>query len=268
MRASSVVRPTNAGPVGAEEADRKRGRRRSGTPSRSASASCCVSWDGPVRRRVTSRLRSSVYSARAAPRSPAASSRRISARWISSESGSSAACRRVSGDRSAQVAVPCGGGGELLEQRDEAVAVLVLRLERPLVVEPGKEGALAERERLFGVPGGAEALGLEDVDPGVGREADAVASRDERVLAERAAQRPERAAQARARAVVEHVGPESGGDGGPRLRARAEGQPAEQRARPSRRERTAFTVDLCGDLADESQPQHRQSVTAFVLTVH
>ena len=51
------------------------------------------------------------------------------------------------------------------------------------------------------------------------------------------------------------------GDGRPWLGARAECQPGEQRARPPRRKRTALSVDLCGDLADELQPQHRQSLT-------
>ena len=261
MRASSVVRPTNA----ARSARSRRTGNAVGvaaaTPSRSASASCCVSCDGPVRRRVTSRLRSSRVlgegGAAIAGGVEPAHERAMNLLRQRLECGLPTGQR----NRLPQLAVPCGGGRQLLEQRDEAVAVLVLRLERPFVVEPGKEWPLEERERLVGVPGGAEALGLEDVDPRVGREADPVASRDERVLAECAAQRPERTAQARARAVVENVGPEDGGDRRSRLRARPEGEPAQQRAGPSRRERTAFTVDLSGDLADQSQPQHRQSVT-------
>ena len=164
-------------------------------------------------------------------------------------------------DRAAQIAVPCGGRRQLLEQRDETFAVLVLCLERPLLVETGEEGAVAERERLVAAPVGAQALGLEHVDPRVRRQADAIACRDERLLAERAAERPERAAQARAGALVQHVGPEDGGDGRSRLEAGAEGEPGEQRARPPGRKRTAFAVDLRGDLAHEPQPQHRQSVT-------
>ena len=153
-----------------------------------------------------------------------------------------------------------GGGGELLEHRDETVAVLLLRFVRPLVVEPGEEGAFEERKRLLGLPGGAEALCLEDVDPGVGREADTVAGRDERVLTHRAAQGPERAAEARAGAVVEDVGPEDGCDGRPRLRPRPEREPTQERPRPSGRERANLAVDLGGNVADQSEPQHRQSV--------
>ena len=93
-----------------------------------------------------------VYSASAAPRSPAASSRRISARWISSESGSSAAWRRVSATARRRSPSRAAARGELLEQRDDTVAMLVLRLERPLVVEAGQERAIAQRERLLGRP--------------------------------------------------------------------------------------------------------------------
>ena len=43
-------------------------------------------------------------------------------------------------NRLSQVAAPFGGGRELLEHRDETVAVFLLRLVRPVIVEPGRNG--------------------------------------------------------------------------------------------------------------------------------
>ena len=152
MRASSRARPTNV----ARSARSSRTGKRAAVPRRRPVAERVGELlrlgDGPVRRRVTSRLRSSAYSASAAPRSPAASSRRISARWISSESGSSAAWRRVSATARRRSPARSAVAASVFEQRDEALAVLVARLEHPLVVEAGQERALAERERLLERP--------------------------------------------------------------------------------------------------------------------
>ena len=165
------------------------------------------------------------------------------------------------GDGAAQVSLPRGRCGKLLEQRHEALAVLVLRGQRPFLVEAREKRAVAERERLVRPSLRPEPVGLEHVDPRALCQADTIAGGDERLLAERAAEGPERAAEAGARALVEHVGPEDRGDGRPRLQARAQCQPRQQRARSPGRQRTALAVHLRGDLADESEPQHRQSVT-------
>ena len=161
---------------------------------------------------------------------------------------------------SAQIARLDGRRRERLEQRDDALAMVVLRLERPLVAEIRQQVVVAKRERVRESSLRPQALGLEDVDRRLRREPDAFARRDEGVFTERAPERPERAAQARARALVEHVGPEDRRDGCPRMEAGMKREPRQERARPSGRKRAALAVDLCRDLSHESQLQHRQSV--------
>ena len=158
-----------------------------------------------------------------------------------------------------------GFARQRLEGRDRSLTVSVARLEHPFIVEVGQQCAFAERERLSAAPFGAEAFGLEHVDPGAVREADAVARRHERLGAERPPQCPERAAEARARTLVEHVGPEARRHGGPRVQARVERQPAEQRPRPARagarsrrRRPRRRSHPRAGD------PHHRQSVQRHV----
>ena len=234
IRASSVSRPTNV----VRSARSSRTGNDAGaaaTPPRSSSANCCVSREGPVRSRVTRRLRSSVYSASAAPRSPAASSRAHQRPMDLLGERLERSLTPRQGDGAAQIAVTCRGRSQLLEQRDEAFAVLVLRRQRPLLVEAGQEGAIAERERVVAASLGAQAFGFEHVDPRVRRHADAIACGDERPLAERAAEGPQRTPETGPRALVEHVGPEDRGDGRSGLEAGAKRQPREQRARPTGR---------------------------------
>ena len=75
-----LLRPTNVARSARSSRPGNATRGATEAPRRSESASACVSADGAVFRRVSSRLRSSPYSASAAPRSPAASRRRISER--------------------------------------------------------------------------------------------------------------------------------------------------------------------------------------------
>ena len=74
--------------------------------------------------------------------------------------------------------------------------MLVAGFERPLVLEPRQELAVAERKRLLELPGHAKPLGLAHVDPDSVAETDPVAGGDEHpvgLLAELSPQRPERA---------------------------------------------------------------------------
>ena len=163
-------------------------------------------------------------------------------------------------DRPPDVAGVLGFPRQRLERSDGALAMRVARLEHPLVVEPGEQRALAERERLLAATLGAEPFRLEHVHPGAVGEPDAVAGRHERVGAERSPERPERAAQARAGALVEHVGPEARRDCCPRVATRVEREPAQQGARPPGRKLPSDAVDLDGDLSHEPDPHHRQSL--------
>ena len=106
--------------------------------------------------------------------------------------------------------------------------MLVLRRERPLLFEAGEEGTVAELERLVETSLPSETIRLEDVDPRVGGEADAIAGGDERLVAERTAQGPEGTPQARTSAFVEDVGPEDRGCGRSRLGAGTQPEPRQQ----------------------------------------
>ena len=162
-------------------------------------------------------------------------------------------------DRAPCIACLVGGEGKRLQERHGAIAVRIACFEHPLVVEPGQKRSLAERQRLLAAPIEAQAVGFDHVDPGVGGEPDAVAARHERV-AERASQRPERTAQARSGALVQHVGPEPRRDVRARVETGVEREPAEQRQRPAARQRPGLAVHLDPDFAHEADAQHRQSL--------
>ena len=94
---------------------------------------------------------------------------------------------------------------------------------------PGS-GSPRQCERLLGASVVGQRAHRERIDPGSPRQPDRLAARDDRVLADRAAQVVQRGAQARAGAGLEHVGPEA------RSRARAARAPrGAARARPAAR---------------------------------
>jgi hypothetical protein len=80
-----------------------------------------------------------------------------------------------------QLAALLRAGGESLECRRDAVAVLVPALVGPLVVEPLEEFSPAEVERLLDLAGGEQALELGQVRPYhlVIRKRDRLAARDQ-----------------------------------------------------------------------------------------
>ena len=180
--------------------------------------------------------------------------------------------RRVRSTGAAEVAARARRRPRALSSSgDGALAVLVARLERPFVLEarPGTSPR-ASASASSQLPVGAEPLGLEHVDPRVvarGRRG-RVSSTSVVGSPSVPPQRPERAAQARAGALVEHVGPEARRDGARGCRpGLSASQPSSDRAvgqagaaRPSPSTSTAISPI-------ESDPQHRQSVQQSRLTV-
>ena len=169
-------------------------------------------------------------------------------------------------DGGRHVSLGLGERGEPLERPHEALAPGVLGLDRPVVGHLGQEGPRRELDRpLEGrpVPGGQQPLGLLRVDPPrqVGRDARAGPVGDQ-VLApadrlQRRAHAPEGAAQRRAGAGVEHVGPEDPGDAGPRLEPGPGQQVGEQRPRlHAGHVRDGAAVDLDGETSEEPGAQH------------
>ena len=154
--------------------------------------------------------------------------------------------------RLGEFARPLGVGGERLERRAEPVGVLLPGVVHPVVVEPGQQLARAGIDRLARAAGGEQRGERAHVDPQdllVARERDRVARRHEAggARAERRAQLAERDAQARPRALVEHVGPEAAGDLPPRVLARMQREPCEQQprtARAGRRQREPAGFEL------------------------
>ena len=147
------------------------------------------------------------------------------------------------------------------EQAANPIAVIVPRLEHPVVVEVGEQRSVAAQ--LDGLRPAAlprEPVDLTHVDPEAGTvEAHALAIGGEVVarLAELAPQGRERRAQARARAAVEHVGPEHRGHARARVPSRVESEPSEQGARPSTRDRVQRpALDLDAKLTLETDAQH------------
>ena len=111
-------------------------------------------------------------------------------------------------DRVADLAALHAVTGELLEQGDHALAMALARGQRPLVLHPLQQLPVAERQRLLGRRVADEPLELARVDPQVRVRAQPdTLSVDDDPVGELPAQRPQHAAQARPRALVEHVGP-------------------------------------------------------------
>jgi hypothetical protein len=130
---------------------------------------------------------------------------------------------------------------------------------RPFVLEPLEQLAAAQLE---GNPrlGLSEPLELDRVDRCV-HEPHAVAV-DLDGLSQLALQRPQSAAQAGASALVEHVGPESRGELGPRDRAVRQREVREQRPRAlGRRQIDPSPVQLDLQRAKQACAQHGISLT-------
>ena len=151
--------------------------------------------------------------------------------------------------------------GQPLEQVDEAVAVGVARPQRPLVLEAGQQRRVAELRRPGELALGDEGIELAGVDQDVAVELDVVARRHDvgaARLAEVAAQGPDRAAQARAGAGVEHVGPEARGELAAGLRPGVQREPGEEAPGPaSGRGRQRFPVDLHRHRPEQANSEHK-----------
>jgi hypothetical protein len=136
-------------------------------------------------------------------------------------------------DRLGRVGGPLG---HLRQHLGPASALAVARVARPFVVEARQQLALAQRQRLLGPALGDQLLESEGVHPGVAQ-ADGLAGGHQvpvRGVPQRPAQRRQRGAEARARALLEHVGPKRARDLRARMRARVQRQPGEQGSRLGR----------------------------------
>jgi hypothetical protein len=185
--------------------------------------------------------------------------------------------RRSAGDggtapahRLGEVAGGVGRGGQLRERGAHPAGVLAARLVHPVLVEAGQQLARAQLDGLARATRVQQRDERAHVDPeAVAVERDRVARRDHagRGDAECGAQLRQRDAQARARAPVEHVGPEAPGDLAARVPPRMQRQPREQQATAARARRGARDpVELEPEAADQADAQHRPSViAAFAL---
>ena len=172
-------------------------------------------------------------------------------------------------DRRLQVSLPLGAGGEPCEHADHAIAVLVAAFIHPVVVESREQLAATQRERLLEPILLDASLKLGDVRPhfGFAGETNVVPAGDQVSLAvgpKRPAQGRQRAAQAGASALVEHVWPEARCESRPRVHPSIERQPAKQRAGASARRRLdRGSVELDLQIPQHPDPQHCASVDPF-----
>ncbi len=177
-----------------------------------------------------------------------------------------AACER---DRRREVPRGFRASGHPLQQRHHLRAVLVASLVDPVVVEVLEQLAPRELERILEPALRDEPLELAYVCPdliGAG-EGDSVAGGQQVAIgvgAQRATQSRQGAAQARARALVEHVGPEARRELAARVRAPLQGKQAEQRTRPpARRQLQMPAVHLERQLPQQLDAQHGRSLRGF-----
>ena len=268
-RASGASRPTNAPPARRTMPGTPGGGRlppaRPAEPvcsaARISSASARVSADGAIPSPVRSRSRRRSWAASAAARSPAAARRRTSARPRSSEYGSSATCSRLRRTAAARSPRRLGRVGERAQPRRQALAVRVALGQHPVLLEPGEQLAVAERERLLGPARREQRLDLARVDPRrVERDRVAVGDEADARRAERAAELVERRAQARPGARVEDVGPEARRDGRARVAAGMQREEAEQLAGAAARRRVeGGPVGLEGEAPEHAHAEHRDA---------
>jgi hypothetical protein len=165
-------------------------------------------------------------------------------------------------DRSLKFPLALGPGGEPRQQFRNLVAHLVATLVHPILVEPGEQLPAAQRQRVLKALVLHAVFELRDVGPhlGIAGKPDVVPASDQISLAVRAegsAQCRERAAQARAGALVEHVRPEPCRQPRARVHAPVECQPAEQRAgAPAGRRLERASVELDVQIPQQPHPQH------------
>ena len=131
-------------------------------------------------------------------------------------------------------------GSHSLEQRHHPGAVLVASLVDPVFVEVLEQIAPRQLERILEPAIREQLLELAYVGPHLIRagEGHCVAGRQQVAVgvgAQRTTQSGQGAAQARARALIEHVGPEALRELAARVRAPLQRKHAEQRARPPAR---------------------------------
>ena len=172
-------------------------------------------------------------------------------------------------DRLADLAALLRRACKLLEQLDHPLAVPVARRDRPVVLEPLEQIAAAQLERRLGIVR-RQPLELAHVDPRVrARRARPTRSPSTtKRVAELAAQRPQRAAQARPRALVEHVGPEAAGQLAPRDRPRRQRQVREHRPRALRSGRVDHRpVQLDLERPKQACAQHASSLPRALTLV-
>ncbi len=119
-------------------------------------------------------------------------------------------------------------GGSVLHQLGDALAMALASDERPIVLEPLEQRAAAQRERRVRVSAAGQALELAHIHPRRRRLGQChVIATDHQRLSELAPQRPQRAAQTRPRAGIEHVGPEPRRELGAEDRALRQGEVGE-----------------------------------------
>jgi hypothetical protein len=159
--------------------------------------------------------------------------------------------------------------GHPLQQPRLPRTVLVASLINPVLVEVFEQFAFAELERLLKSTLGDELLELADVGPdliGAG-EGDSVAAGQQvaiGVSAQRATQSRQGAAQARACALIEHVGPEASCELPARVRAPLDRKQAQQRTRPTaRRQLQRLAIHLERRRPQQLDAQHEPSLRGF-----
>jgi hypothetical protein len=159
------------------------------------------------------------------------------------------------------VAALLGVARQALERVEEPRAVLVASGDRPFFVDALEQLAAAQRDRLLRRARPHELLERARIEPHIPVEADAVTGRHELVAAQRAAQRPRRAAQARARARVQDVGPEVCRDLAARVHPRVQREPREKLpGAAARRRLQRLAVPFHRDLPQQSNPEHATNI--------
>jgi hypothetical protein len=172
-------------------------------------------------------------------------------------------------DRAAQVARRLRARGQPAERVAHLLAAAVALREHPLLGEVLEQRPAHELERLVEPVLTHERIERPRVDPHGRRQRDRVTRAEQRVVAERAAQLGERGAQARAGALVEHVGPQHPGHLAARVRAGMQREPAEEAAQPpscGRRQQRA--VPLERQLSEHPDAEHRGKAPTFFGGFH
>ena len=144
------------------------------------------------------------------------------------------------------------------KERAQPRGLAVALLQHPVLIEVGEQRTAVQGRRRLELVTVDE--GVELLQVGRAVQGDPLASGDERVgaaVAQRPAQRPGGAAQRRAGARVQHVGPESRGESAARMLAGMQREPREQLPRPAARGLLdAAAVDVRLQRAEQPDPEH------------